>query len=125
MKTILFFSALLFFLNQDEATKPIPRKYAELNNICTLDSKHVGYITYKKNCLLCHGDKGWGDGRSATAFSFEIPDLTNARVKELKDGELYYKIFVCESNMPMFANRIKEDTTRWYVVNYVKELGQL
>jgi len=125
MKTILFFSTLLLLVNQGEATKPIPKKYAELKSICPVDSRHVGCITYKSNCTTCHGDLGWGDGRSATAFDFEIPDLTEESVKRLQDGELYYKIFVCESKMPKFANRIPEDTTRWYVVSYVKELGHL
>lgn len=81
-----------------------------------------GEASYKKQCILCHGDSFKGDGSAVAMFPKKPPDLstTEAR-KRLTDGEIFYKITVGKTPMPAMESKLSEEQ-RWQIVHYVRSL---
>jgi len=81
-----------------------------------------GADLYKKNCLMCHGEAGKGDG-PATKFVKPAPaDITVAASQEKwTDGEIFWKIGEGKKPMPSFAKKLSDDE-RWSLVHYVRSL---
>ena len=78
--------------------------------------KHV----YDNYCLVCHGEKGKGDGPLIPKFP-NPPSLTSKRIKTYRDGRFYHIIVHGAGDMPSHAAQIlKKD--RWLLVNYLKKL---
>ena len=79
-------------------------------------------------CAPCHGRTGDGQGmvaRSPGGFP-PLPSLTDARVDQLPDGQLYATIANGVRNMPSYGAQIPV-ADRWAIVAYVRalELSQL
>lgn len=77
---------------------------------------------YKKNCLMCHGETGKGDG-PATKFVKPAPaDISVAEAQaKWTDGEIFWKITEGKKPMPSFGKKLSEEE-RWSVVHYVRSL---
>lgn len=99
----------------------VPKKYVNLKNPleCVNDSSKIGYHEFKKNCISCHGNEGWGDGIKSVSFEEDIPDLEGSFEKS--DGELYYRTFIGKYKMPQMGKRITDPNHRWLVIKYIKE----
>lgn len=90
----------------------------------TSEAVAEGSELYKKNCLMCHGENGKGDG-PATKFIKPAPaDISTAEVQErLTDGEIFWKITEGKNPMPPFGRKLSEDE-RWKIVHYVRTLAE-
>lgn len=88
---------------------------------------------FARNCQVCHGPQGKGDGPAAAFFKAyngkQPADLTAAAVSSRTDGALYY--FISDglnynpggdvNGMPAFRNLLTEQE-RWTVLLHVRQL---
>ena len=118
-----------FFKNID-ADKA--RAGVELKNPYEANEKVLarGKVVYDKQCAICHGDKGLGDGKliiredgSDGAYKAVPPSYAD-RLAPMKDGEIFHSITYGTNLMGPHASHVKADD-RWKVVCYIKELAGL
>ena len=81
----------------------------------------AGQALYKKQCAMCHGDKGKGDGIAAASLAKAPANHTSAMVQKLSDGALFWMITT--GNNPMPSYKTMTDTQRWQLVNYIRTLA--
>jgi len=95
----------------------------------TPESIAAGAQSYNKQCALCHGATGAGDGKLAaatSAYGAKPSDLTDDKWNHgSTDGEIFTVIrdgIEPDFNMPGFKGRLSE-TEIWNVVNYIRSIG--
>jgi len=82
----------------------------------------AGEASYKKQCMLCHGETFEGDGPAVMMFDKKPPDLSTRDARQrLTDGEIFYKITVGRKPMPAMESKLSEEQ-RWQLVHYVRTL---
>jgi mono/diheme cytochrome c family protein len=80
---------------------------------------------YVDKCANCHGVTGDGHGEQAKLHATKPPDFRNAAaMRQLTDGELFWKISAGRRPMPRFKNRLTEEE-RWELVNYIRAFSEL
>ncbi len=86
-----------------------------------VESVAAGQKLYSMLCVVCHGDKGKGDGISASALATKPSNLISSKVQRQSDGALFWKL--SEGNPPMlsFKSALSEEQI-WQIVNYVRSL---
>lgn len=104
----------------------VPQAYQTMENpyANTIDTENIGRTLFLKNCKLCHGEFGKGDGLMAEDLDREIADFTKGTIQAQTDGSLYYKFLSGRNEMPSFKTKIKNEKNRWLLINYLRELGQ-
>jgi mono/diheme cytochrome c family protein len=88
------------------------------------DPDNVGKGLYKLHCKSCHGAEGFGDGDKASTLKTKMNDFTAAVFTKQTDGEIYYKSYIGREEMPNFEKKIKSETDRWLLVNYIRKLAK-
>ncbi len=80
----------------------------------------------KGNCVFCHGETGAGNEANLAKLRRKPADLTNKeRMSSMTDGEVFWKITKgIQGIMPAGERRMKLETERWDVVNYVRTLAK-
>jgi mono/diheme cytochrome c family protein len=78
-------------------------------------------VAYDKNCVLCHGTAGKGDGPAAAAINPKPRNLADRAIQGQTDGELFWKITEGRGLMPGW--KTLPEQVRWGLVNYVRSLG--
>lgn len=77
---------------------------------------------FKDNCVICHGEKGMGDGESAKTLNRKPANFTDkAMMSQETDGALFWKMSQGRSPMPSWEDVFSE-TQRWELVNYLRQL---
>jgi len=90
------------------------------NATATAEGKKI----YVANCVICHGDKGQGDGAAAAGLAKSPADHSSAVVQKQSDGALFWKL--SEGNTPMPAYKaVFNETQRWQLVNYIRTLSKV
>ncbi|HEU0077948.1 MAG TPA: cytochrome c [Longimicrobiaceae bacterium] len=82
-----------------------------------------GRLQYERNCAVCHGAAGDGQGsviNAQTKFPY-APALNAGPAQARSDGYIYAVIDVGRGLMPPYGNRITH-LDRWAVVHYVRQL---
>jgi cytochrome c5 len=82
-----------------------------------------GKLVYERNCSVCHGTLGQGNGPVVDAnnkFPF-APAVNGAATQARSDGYLYAVIDVGRNFMPPYGSRIPH-ADRWAVVTYMRQL---
>lgn len=89
-----------------------------------------GEAVYTKQCAVCHGKGGNGDGPlivredgSEGAYT-AVPPAFSDRLPTLKDGEMFHSITYGKGMMGSYASHVKADD-RWKLICYIKELAGL
>ena len=87
----------------------------------TEESIARGAELYAKNCAVCHGVEGRGDGPIAATLEKQPANLHADHVQANSDGALFWIISHGrpDSPMPAWANILSEEE-RWHIVNFLR-----
>ena len=86
-----------------------------------VDAVKKGEEIYKSMCLVCHGEKGKGNGAASVGLSPSPANFLSIDVRNETDGAIFWKM--SEGNPPMAAYKtLLTETQRWQVVNYIRFL---
>jgi mono/diheme cytochrome c family protein len=105
------YSAAESLLAQVELTNPLPR---------TADVLGRGQRVYMTYCVVCHGEKGDGQGYIVPKFPMP-PSLFSDKVRGWPDGRVFHVITRGQNLMPSYASQILPED-RWAVIHYVRVL---
>jgi mono/diheme cytochrome c family protein len=114
------------FQTEQDGNWEVPETYATMKNpyANAIDTENVGRALFLRNCKLCHGQYGKGDGIMAEDLDREIADFTKGTIQAQTDGALYYKFLFGRNEMPAFKTKIKNEEDRWLLINYLRKLGK-
>ena len=97
----------------------------------TAESLNRGKWVYQTYCLVCHGERGRGDGPVSLQGGGPFPgvrSLVTDSVSRKSDGYLYGAIVDAQSMgrglMPRYGDKVR-GIDRWDLVNYVRSLQVL
>jgi len=77
---------------------------------------------FTDNCVLCHGEKGLGDGPGAKTIKVKPANFTDAKMMAAEtDGGLYWKMSNGRGPMPSWKDTLS-DKERWELVGYIRKL---
>lgn len=83
-----------------------------------------GELQYERQCMVCHGPTGAGDGPVVGPGKFPFaPPLNNAATAARSDAYIYAVVRVGRGLMPAYGPRMSE-LERWAVVHYVRTLQE-
>ncbi len=84
-----------------------------------------GKQEYTIYCMMCHGDKGDGQGYLYTSKKYIYPpaNLLADKVKILPDGQIYHTITLGIRIMGAHGSQIRPED-RWKIIHYVKNVLQ-
>lgn len=85
------------------------------------DATAAGKKIYAMYCVVCHGEKGKGDGIAAAGLNPRPADHTSAKVQSQTDGAIYWKLTTGRAPMASY-DRTLTKTQRWQVINYMRTL---
>ena len=131
MKTLKIFIAigiisiaLYSFKHFDQAAWNIPSKYVKMKNPTYANKENlaIGKALYSKHCKSCHGKTGVGDGVKADEFDSDIGDFSSKEFHLQTEGEIFYKSYIGQDDMPNYEKKIPDPEDMWFIVNYVKTL---
>ena len=90
----------------------------------TPENSQAAEQLYKDNCILCHGDKGKGDGLASRTSQVPPANFTDAKLmSEETDGSLFWKLSEGKGTMPAWKDTLSEKE-RWELVNYMRKLNK-
>ena len=105
----------------------VPAKYEAMTNPTDPaddEGLEIGEELYDKHCKSCHGKEGLGDGPKAKEQKGELGDFSSEEFQAQSDGALYYKSEIGRDDMPAFDKKITDSEEMWFVVNYMRSLGE-
>jgi mono/diheme cytochrome c family protein len=77
---------------------------------------------FTDNCVLCHGEKGMGDGPGAKTIKIKPANFTDAKMMATEtDGSLFWKMSNGRGPMPSWKDTLT-DKERWELVGYIRKL---
>lgn len=89
----------------------------------TAESLEIGRKLFSSQCVMCHGEKGDGQGDLAQEMKLSVPDFTDPAVqKKRTDGELHFILAQGHGRMPGQGKRLREEQ-RWHLVNAIRKLA--
>jgi mono/diheme cytochrome c family protein len=79
---------------------------------------------FTDNCVLCHGEKGMGDGPGAKAIKVKPANFTDTKMMNAEtDGAIFWKMNEGRGPMPSWKE-VLTDKERWQLVLYIRKLGK-
>ncbi|MDP1726410.1 MAG: cytochrome c [Bacteroidota bacterium] len=81
----------------------------------------AGQKIYLAHCIVCHGEKGRGDGESGFGLSIPPGDLNDPFTLNESDGSIYWKITNGRKPMPEYITKLK-DEERWQLVAFIRDI---
>lgn len=121
---VIIFSAFIAVENQTEkwvapeSAKKIKNPVEESKRS---SSAKNGKKIFDTRCVVCHGNKGLGDGPGGKALKPKPANLTASLVQNQTDGEIFWKITNGRGPMIKWEAIVKENE-RWDLVNYIRTL---
>lgn len=109
---------------QDQDDWDVPEDEKTVENPLPADDDVIadGATLYQRNCRMCHGETGKGDGPATARIKPSPPDITTSEAQDrMTDGEMFYKISVGKRPMREFESKLSEDE-RWKVVHFLRTL---
>ena len=82
-----------------------------------------GKIIYETNCVICHGERGKGDGLLGATLRPPPTDLTGPEARAKSDKDLRTVIHEGRGVMPAWKFRLKEQDIQ-NVLAYIRSLGE-
>jgi mono/diheme cytochrome c family protein len=81
----------------------------------------LGKKIYATYCVVCHGDKGKGDGIAASGLTPRPADHSADKFQKQTDGAIFWKLTNGRAPMASYAKTLTEEQ-RWQVINYMRTL---
>jgi mono/diheme cytochrome c family protein len=79
---------------------------------------------FSDNCVLCHGEKGLGDGPGAKTIKVKPANFTDPKLQASEtDGALFWKMSNGRGPMPAWKDELTEEE-RWKLVGFIRKLGK-
>jgi len=78
-----------------------------------------GKKLFANMCVICHGNKGHGDGVAGMALNPRPANLSSSDIQNQTDGEIYWKITEGRAPMAAYKDILSEDQ-RWQLINYIR-----
>ena len=85
-------------------------------NPTSVDDGKKLYVQY---CVMCHGDKGKGDGPAGISLTPRPADHSSAKVQKQTDGAIFWKLTTGNPPMASYESILTKDQ-RWQLVNYIR-----
>ena len=86
------------------------------------DDLAQGKLLYEENCLLCHGERGRGDGPEAGSLEDSPIDFTDQAFMGMRSaGDLFQAITAGVGSRPGYAALSESD--RWALTSYLRTLS--
>lgn len=79
-----------------------------------------GRRVYENFCLVCHGERGGGDGPLIPKFP-NPPSFLTDKSKGLPDGNMLHVITMGRNKMPSYAPQVSSED-RWKAIIYIRHL---
>lgn len=76
------------------------------------------FTTY---CVVCHGNKGKGDGIGGAGLTPRPTNLTTPNFQSQSDGALFWKLSEGRPPMAPYKTVIPENE-RWHIINFLRTL---
>ena len=89
----------------------------------TPENVSKGQELYKKNCLVCHGATGLGDGPAGKRLNPKPTSFQDKEKMSKTDEQLIEEITKGKGSMPAFERKLKE-SERWMVLHYIRTLAK-
>jgi mono/diheme cytochrome c family protein len=90
----------------------------------TQETLAAAQMLFQDNCVLCHGEKGVGDGPGAKTIKVKPANFTDPKLQASEtDGALFWKMTNGRGPMPSWKDDLT-DKERWELVNYIRKLGK-
>lgn len=125
---ILVAVGLFAFKSADQSSEwVVPDNYLKMTNPTDPEDEEgleIGEELYIKHCRSCHGKEGLGDGSKAKDQDGDLGDFSSEEFQSQKDGALFYKSYIGRDDMPNFEKKITDKEEMWFVVNYLRTLGE-
>jgi mono/diheme cytochrome c family protein len=116
------YKAYPYHNNATEAAKVLKNPYAGQMTPEVLGRGQKKFETY---CMVCHGEKGHGDGPVAAKMALKPPPLVSEKIIGLSDGGIFHIITDGQGVMASYAYQIVNENDRWALVNYIRSLQAL
>lgn len=78
-----------------------------------------GKKLFTSMCVICHGNKGKGDGVAGAALSPRPANFSLKSIQDQTDGALFWKLTNGKAPMASYKELLTE-TQRWQLVNYLR-----
>lgn len=88
-----------------------------------INATKAGKNIYKTYCVVCHGDKGKGDGIAGAALDPKPGNFTSAKMQSQTDGAIFWKLTNGRPPMAAYEDVLSEKE-RWQLVNYIRTFGK-
>lgn len=124
LPAFIAFLLLSFMLQAQQWTAPASADAVKNPLTGNAQATKEGGNLFAKQCLMCHGAKGMGDGIVGINLNPRPGNLLLPKAQKLTDGAIFWKISNGKAPMPTFKAALNE-TQRWQLVNYVRELDKL
>ncbi len=85
------------------------------------DAIVAGKKIYTTYCVVCHGDKGKGDGIAAAGLTPRPADHSSAKFQNQSDGAIYWKLTNGRAPMASYDKTLTL-SQRWQVIKYMRTL---
>lgn len=85
----------------------------------------TGKDLFIRNCMMCHGMVGKGDGPASSSLMARPADLSSPRVTSMKDGKIFLTIKngkMSDGKLTMAPTQNVSDREIWEIVAYVRGL---
>jgi mono/diheme cytochrome c family protein len=82
----------------------------------------AGKKIYVQLCVVCHGDKGKGDGIAGVNLTPRPADHSLPKFQRQSDGAIFWKISTGKAPMASYE-KLLTPTQRWQVINYLRTLS--
>ena len=116
---------LLSFMNASpERSWKAPPEADKLKNPFENDAEawKKAEAMFQTLCMICHGEKGHGDGIAGMALTPRPANLTSEDVQKQTDGAIFWKITNGNPPMASYKETLSEEQ-RWQLVKYIRRLG--
>jgi len=85
-----------------------------------------GASLYRRNCAMCHGKKGQGDGHMVSGANFKASDFSDSEHSSFYSvGEKFWIVTkgMAGMGMPPFGDRLNEEE-RWLLVAHILKFAR-